>query len=56
MKKYTVDLIRHTILDRREVEAESEQEAKDKAMPTFNKVDIDDYDDVWVEEKEDDEE
>ncbi|WP_298753788.1 hypothetical protein [uncultured Arcobacter sp.] len=48
--KYYVDLVRHTILDRREVEAENKKEAEEKAMNTFHKFDLDTYDEVWVEE------
>jgi hypothetical protein len=42
--KYYVDLMRIQCLDRREVEAKTEKEAKEKAIGTFNKYDIDDYD------------
>lgn len=52
MKKYNVKLIKHTILAQRCVEAESLELAKTQALPTFDKVDIDEYDDILISEDE----
>jgi len=52
MKTYRVILTRTQVLNSREVEASSEKEAIDKALPTFDKIDIDDYEDIKVEEVE----
>ena len=49
MKLYYVDLERTQVLDRREVRANSPEEAKEKALLTFNKFDLDDYDNVRVD-------
>ena len=54
MNEYSVDLVRHTILDRRVVKASSKEEAQKIALPTFEQMDIKDYDDVWVELQEED--
>lgn len=50
--KYTVFLTRTQTLNSREVEAKDRAEAIAKAMPTFDKIDIDDYDEVVVTNEE----
>lgn len=51
-KTYSVDLVRYIILDRKTVNAMTKEEAKDKAMTRFNSYDLNDYDDIWVEEQD----
>lgn len=54
--KFRVLLTREEVLDYKEVEADSEEDAKNKAMPYFDKIDLDDFEDVKVEQLYDDEE
>lgn len=53
-KKYYVKLVRYVIMDIREVEANNKEEAKEKALPTFYDINLDEYDDIWVEQMEED--
>jgi len=55
-KTYSVDLVRHTVLGRRIVSATSKKDAERKALPLFHKYDVDAYDEIWVEEQDDDDE
>lgn len=54
--KYRVDLLRTQCLAWREVVADNKEKAIEKALPTFHKYDIDDYDEIEVIELDDDEE
>jgi hypothetical protein len=48
MSRYEVYLLRTEVLSSREVQANSIKEAEEKALPLFDKQDIDDYDDIEV--------